>query len=85
MAGALDGLGYGRALGRFILKTASRFPRRKTLAGPIATEPAHPLTAARADLLRAIASSTGLAGGSPSSTGGSTRRSWPRRTGTAFR
>src|SRR6202790_2811079 len=54
MAGALDGLGYGRALGKFILEDGATLPTREALAAPIAAEPAHPLTAARADLLRTI-------------------------------
>ena len=54
MAGALDGLGYGRALGRFICEDGATIPTSESLAQAIAAEPAHPLTAARADLLRAI-------------------------------
>ncbi len=54
MAGALDGLGYGRALGRFIHEDGATLPAAEDLARAIAAEPRHPLTAARADLLRAI-------------------------------
>ena len=54
MAGALDGLGYGRALGRFILEDGATLPESGELAAAIATDPRHPLTAARADLLRAM-------------------------------
>jgi hypothetical protein len=54
MAGALDGLGYGMALGRFIHEDGVTLPRADDLAQAIAAEPRHPLTAARADLLRAI-------------------------------
>lgn len=54
MAGALDGLGYGQSLGRFIAEDGARFPAPEDLAQAIATDPAHPLTAARADLLRAM-------------------------------
>ena len=54
MAGALDGLGYGRALGRFILRRRRHAPRAAELAAAIASEPGHPLTAARADLLRTM-------------------------------
>jgi hypothetical protein len=54
MAGALDGLGYGRALGRMILEDGVTLPSRDALAGAIAAEPSHPLTAARADLLGAM-------------------------------
>ncbi len=51
MAGALDGLGYGQALGKFILRDGATLPRAEELAALIAAEPHHPLTAARADLL----------------------------------
>jgi hypothetical protein len=54
MAGALDGLGYGRALGRFILDDGATLPAPAELAAAIAADPRHPLTAARADLLRAM-------------------------------
>lgn len=54
MTGALDGLGYGRALGRLIAENGTTIPPAESLAAQIAAEPAHPLTAARADLLRAI-------------------------------
>ncbi|MFI5456798.1 MAG: hypothetical protein ACHRXM_15230 [Isosphaerales bacterium] len=54
MAGALDGLGYGRALGRFILEDGATLPTAGELAAAVASDPRHPLTAARADLLRAI-------------------------------
>jgi hypothetical protein len=54
MAGALDGLGYGRALGRFIAEDGATLPTMAQLAADIAREPGHPLTSARADLLRAM-------------------------------
>jgi hypothetical protein len=54
MAGALDGLGYGQALGRFILEDGATLPDSAQLAGSIAANPRHPLTGARADLLRAM-------------------------------
>jgi hypothetical protein len=54
MCGALDGLGYGRALGRFIAEDGATLPTRETLSEQIARDPAHPLTSARADLLRAM-------------------------------
>ncbi len=54
MAGALDGLGYGRALGRFILEDGVALPEPDALARAIASEPRHPLTAARAELLRVM-------------------------------
>jgi hypothetical protein len=54
MAGALDGFGYGRGLGRLILEDGVTLPSVEELASLIAAEPAHPLTAARADLLQAM-------------------------------
>jgi hypothetical protein len=54
MTGVLDSLGYGRSLGRFICEDGARMPWRDELAASIAAEPANPLTAARADLLRAM-------------------------------
>ncbi len=54
MAGALNGLGYGRALGRFILEDGATLPAAGELAGLIASDPRHPLASARADLLRAM-------------------------------
>ncbi|MBS0206282.1 MAG: hypothetical protein JSS49_25595 [Planctomycetes bacterium] len=54
MAGALDGLGYGRSLGRLIWEDGVTLPTTQELSQAIAADPAHPLTAARADLLRAM-------------------------------
>lgn len=54
LAGALDGLGYGRALGRYIAEDGATLPSVAELARAIAAEPEHPLTAARADLLHAM-------------------------------
>jgi hypothetical protein len=54
MAGALDGLGYGRALGRFIAEDGATLPSPDELRRQIAADPDDPLTAARADLLRAM-------------------------------
>ncbi len=54
MAGALDGLGYGRSLGKFILEDGATLPPVETLENAIRDEPRHPLTAARADLLQAM-------------------------------
>ena len=54
MAGALDGLGYGRALGRMIHDDGVTLPTKEELAAAIAASPSHPLTSARADLLRAM-------------------------------
>lgn len=55
MAGALDGLGYGAALGRFIAEDGATLPTTDELAKAIADDPRHPLTSARADLLGAMA------------------------------
>jgi hypothetical protein len=54
MAGALDGLGYGRALGRLIHENGITLPTQDELAAAITAEPRHPLTSARADLLRTM-------------------------------
>jgi len=54
LAGALDGLGYGRALGRFISEDGTTLPSPKQLAAEIAAKPDSSLTSARADLLRAM-------------------------------
>jgi hypothetical protein len=54
LSGALDGLGYGRALGRFIAEDGATLPTLDQLAAQIAAEPGHPLTSARADLLRTM-------------------------------
>lgn len=54
MSGALDGLGYGRSLGRLIHEDGAMLPERSELEKLIAAEPSHPLTAARADLLRTM-------------------------------
>jgi hypothetical protein len=56
MAGALDGLGYGRALGRFIVEDGTTLPSTDDLLQAIRAEPGHPLTAARADLMHAMLS-----------------------------
>jgi hypothetical protein len=54
MAGALDGLGYGVALGKLIHEDGATLPPAEELARLIAADPTHPLTSARADLLRAM-------------------------------
>jgi hypothetical protein len=56
LAGALDGLGYGRALGRFIHEDGTSLPDPDEIAAAIAGDPRHPLTAARAELLRTMES-----------------------------
>lgn len=54
MAGALDGLGYGRSLGRLIHEDGVTLPTKEDLSVAIAKNPADKFTAARADLLRAM-------------------------------
>ena len=54
MAGALDGLGYGRALGKFIHEDGATLPAADELSRAIAKTPLDRLTAARADLLWAM-------------------------------
>lgn len=54
LAGAQDRLGYGQSLGRFILEDGATLPAVEELADAIRVEPRHPLTSARADLLRAM-------------------------------
>jgi hypothetical protein len=54
MTGALDGLGYGRSLGRLIHDDGTTVPDAAALASQIAANPNDRLTSARADLLRAI-------------------------------
>jgi hypothetical protein len=51
LAGGLCGEGYGVALGRLIMEDGVTLPTRAELEDAIRNEPAHPLTAARADLL----------------------------------
>ncbi len=53
-AGALDGLGYGRALGRFMADDGVTLPDPDGLAKEIADDPRHPLAPARASLLCAM-------------------------------
>lgn len=54
LAGGLRGEGYGTALGRFILEDGTALPAAAELEAVLRSEPAHPLAAARADLLHAI-------------------------------
>lgn len=54
MAGAMEGLGYGRALGRFIAEDGATLPSPESLAEAIRAEPGHPLTGARGDLYRVM-------------------------------
>lgn len=54
MAGALEGLGYGAALGKLIAEDGVTLPTVDDLKEQIRRQPDHPLTAARADLLQAM-------------------------------
>jgi hypothetical protein len=54
MAGALDGLGYGCSLGRMIHEDGVTLPTPQQLKDAITSDPSHPLTAARAELLRTM-------------------------------
>lgn len=51
IAGAAEGLGFGEAVGRLIVEDRLVLPAVEELRRQIVAEPAHPLTAARADLL----------------------------------
>lgn len=62
LAGALDGLGYGCALGRFICEDGVTLPAPEALRGLITSDPEHALTSARADLLHFMRQ-RGLSGG----------------------
>jgi hypothetical protein len=52
--GALDGLGYGASLGRFICNNGADIPDSALLRNLIAEHPDDPITGARVDLLHAI-------------------------------
>lgn len=54
LAGGLRGEGYGQSLGRFIHEDGTLLPSPEELREQIATHPEHPLTAHRADVLRAL-------------------------------
>ena len=54
LAGGVEGLGYGEALGRLIENEELEFPDVATLEEAIRSQPADELTAMRAELLRAI-------------------------------
>jgi hypothetical protein len=54
LAGALDGLGYGASLGRFIAEDGCTLPSAESLEASLRSEPSGPLAPARADLLQAI-------------------------------
>ncbi len=54
LAGGISGKGYGDALGRFIRDDGASLPSVAALRQVIRAEPAHPLAAARAELLAAM-------------------------------
>lgn len=54
LAGALRGEGYGQSLGRFIAENGTTLPAASELENQLRSEPAHPLTPARAELLVAM-------------------------------
>ena len=54
LAGALDGLGYGASLGRFIAEDGCALPTIDSLETWLHDEPSSPFSPARADLLQAI-------------------------------
>ncbi|MGN6552690.1 MAG: hypothetical protein ACTHLW_03010 [Verrucomicrobiota bacterium] len=54
LSGALRGEGYGRSLGRFIAEDGVTLPATIELEELLRSEPAHPLLAARAELLQAM-------------------------------
>jgi hypothetical protein len=54
LTGALDGLGYGQAVGRLIAEEGLYLPSCETLQQAIAADPLHPQTAARAELLQVL-------------------------------
>jgi hypothetical protein len=56
LAGGLRGEGYGASLGRFIAEDGATLPTAQELEASIRSEPASPLTPARADALLAIQS-----------------------------
>ncbi len=54
LVGAAEGLGWGEAIGRMIADDQLVISPSEQLRGEIAADPAHPLAAAKADLLAAI-------------------------------
>lgn len=54
LAGALEGQGYGRSLGRYLWEDGITLPDRDSLRRAIVADPQDPLTAARAELLRTM-------------------------------
>ncbi len=54
LAGALDGHGYGNSLAKLIANDGVHLPSTEELRHSIVSDPNHPLTAARADLLHTM-------------------------------
>jgi hypothetical protein len=54
LAGALRGEGYGRSLGRFIVEDGVTLPTTAELETALRSEPTHPLSPARAELLQVM-------------------------------
>lgn len=54
LSGCLRGEGYGRAVGRMIVEDGVTLPTPEELSRTIQSDPSHPLTSARAELLRAM-------------------------------
>jgi len=54
LTGALRGEGFGRSLGRFICEDGTELPAADELRRQLASEPDHPLSPARADLLQTL-------------------------------
>lgn len=54
LAGALRDEGYGRSLGRFVAEDGVTLPSIESLETSLRDQPAHPLSAARAELLHAM-------------------------------
>lgn len=54
LIGAADGIGWGEAVGRMVCEDGLALPDPDVLTQQITGEPAHELTAARADLLRVM-------------------------------
>ncbi|HYE30056.1 MAG TPA: hypothetical protein VEH27_01385 [Methylomirabilota bacterium] len=50
-AGAVEGLGYGESLGKFIAENGAKLPAQSELRSRITTNPDHPFAGAWADLL----------------------------------
>jgi hypothetical protein len=54
LSGALDGDGFGRALGKFTAQDGATLPSVESLEAALKTAPSHPLSPARAELLQAM-------------------------------